>query len=369
MFTIGSKFFFGMAAAAIGAAIVYWVGTDLEFFGVIVLLSLAAVAIFLGSVIIAFRDADVSAPVVEATSPADAEGYGRGPRVSPSMWPIIGAFGLGLVAIGLVYDRRWFLGGLVVLVATTIEWAVQAWSDRASDDPEYNARIRGRLLHPLEFPILGALSVGLVIFGFSRVMLAIPKSAAVGAFIGLGALVLVIAAILSTPRRVSGAVLSSVLVLGAVGILTAGVVGASTGERDELHNHVEEEGPEKQTSNAVADKSSLAATVTVTADSMTPDSLTLARSASLNLLFNNDDSVPRQLVVEAGTEPKIGPDGQQVKDANGTGLTEPVEFHTDYIGGGKASVLTVTMPTPGIFAFKSQTGDDLGVIEGKVVVP
>src|SRR5207244_3133594 len=112
----------------------------------------------------------------------DAEGVARGPRVSPSVWPIIGAFGAGLIVIGLVYDRRWFIGGLLVLVATTVEWAVQAWSDRASDDPEYNARARARVMHPLEFPIFGALAVGLVIFGFSRVMLAIPKNAAVVAF-------------------------------------------------------------------------------------------------------------------------------------------------------------------------------------------
>ena len=40
-----------------------------------------------------------------------------------------------------------------------------------------------------------------------------------------------------------------------------------------------------------------------------------------------------------------------------------------YIGEGKAAVLTVTMPTSGIFAFMTQTGDNLGVLEGKVVVP
>jgi hypothetical protein len=369
MFTIGSKFFFGLAAAALVAGTVYWFDTNLDFFGVIVLLSLGATAAFIGGVVIAFRDADLSAPAVEATSAADAEGASRGPRVSPSMWPIIGAFGAGLVAIGLVYDRRWFLGGLVVLIATTIEWVVQAWSDRASDDPEYNAGVRARLMHPLEFPILGVLSVGIVIFGFSRVMLAIPKSAAVGVFIGVGALVLVIAAVLSTPRRLSGAVLSSVLVLGGVGVLTAGVVGASTGERDELHNHEEEVGPEKSTSNAVADKASVAAVVTVNAEGMTPTELSLARSASLNLLFVNDDAVPRQLVVEAGVQPKLQDDGQPATDANGTAITEPIEFRSDYIGEGKAAVLTVTMPKSGTFTFKTQTGDDLGVTEGKVVVP
>src|SRR5947207_9755953 len=128
MFTIGSKFFFGLAAAAAVAGVAYWVDTGLEFFGVIVLISLAAVAAFLGTVIVAFRDADVAVPVVEAASPVDAEGVSRGPRVSPSMWPLIGAFGAGLVVIGLVYDRRWFVGGILVLVATTIEWVVQAWS-------------------------------------------------------------------------------------------------------------------------------------------------------------------------------------------------------------------------------------------------
>ena len=269
----------------------------------------------------------------------------------------------------MVFDRWMVWAGAAVLAAAVVEWTVQSWSDRASDDGEYNSQLRRSLMQPFEFPVLGLLAAGLVVFGFSRVMLAIPKSAAVGVFIGLGALVLVIAAILSTPRRLSGAVLATVLALGGVGILTAGVVGASTGERAELHNHVEETGPEKQTSNAVADKSSVAATVVVTPDTMTPTELTLARSASLNLLFENDDSVPRQLVVDAGTEPKLGPDGQQVKDANGNVITVPVEFRSDYIGGGKASILTVTMPKPGIFSFRTQTGDDLGVIEGKVVVP
>lgn len=369
MFTIGSKFFFGLAVAALVAAAVYWVDTELEFFGVIVLLSLAAMSAFLGGITIAFRDADLDAPPVEATSAADAEGSGRGPLVSPSMWPVIGAFGAALVVIGLVYDRRWFLGGLVVLVATTLEWMVQAWADRASDDPAYNASIRNRLLHPLEFPVLGALAVGLVIFGFSRVMLAIPTNAAVVVFIGLGALVLVVAAVLSTPRKLSGALLSSVLLVGGVGILTAGVVGASTGERDELLGHEEETGPDKQTSNAVADKSGVVATIVVTPAGMTPVLLNLPRSLPLNILFENDDVVPRQLVIEAGEQPKLQPDGQEAKDANGNVIQEPIEFNTDYIGGGKATVLHVRMPKSGTFVFKTQTGDDLGVTEGKVVVP
>jgi hypothetical protein len=368
MFTTGSKLYFGIAGAALVAAVVYWYSTDLEFLGTFVLFSLVAVAAFLGAVIIAFRDADVGAAVVEAASAADAEGYGRGPRVSPSMWPIVGAFGVGLVAIGLVYDRRWFLGGLLVLVATTIEWAVQAWSDRASDDPDYNRRIRGRLMHPLEFPILGALAVGLVIFGFSRVMLAIPKGAAVVVFIGLGAVVLVAGALLAKPRKVPGGLLATVLVLGAAGILTAGIVGASRGERNELANHEEAVGPDKKTSNAVGAKASVAAMITVTQGTSSLPDLTIPRSAPTNLLFVNNSDVPRQLVVFAGTEPKLDEKGQPVKDAAGNEITVPITFHTDYIGTGKQQLLTVTMPRPGPFEYRSQAGDNVGVIAGKVVV-
>jgi hypothetical protein len=247
---------------------------------------------------------------------------------------------------------------------------VQAWSDRASDDPAYNARVRARLMHPLEFPILGALAVGLVIFGFSRVMLAIPKNAAVVVFIGIGALVLGVSAVLSTPRKIPRGIVAGVLVLGGVGILTAGVVGASQGERGELAAHEEEVGPEKATSNAVADKASVAAKIEVTADTAALPDLTIPRSLPANILFTNETDQPRQLVVILGTKPKLDEQGQEVKDAAGNVITVPDTIHTDYIGKGKSQVLTVTMPRPGTFEYRAQIGDtDQGAIVGKIVVP
>ena len=39
--------------------------------------------------------------------------------------------------------------------------------------------------------------------------------------------------------------------------------------------------------------------------------------------------VPRQLVVEAGEQPKLQPDGQQAKDANGNVIMVPIQFKTD----------------------------------------
>jgi hypothetical protein len=247
---------------------------------------------------------------------------------------------------------------------------VQAWSDRASDDPAYNARIRGRLMHPLEFPILGLLAVGIVIFGFSRIMLAIPKGATFVVFIGLGALVFVVGVLLSRPRKVPGAAVAIVLVLGAVGILTAGVVGASRGERHELVNHEAETGPDKKTSNAVAAKANVAGTVVASTASATLPDLTIPRSLPTNLLFDNETDVPRQLLILAGTEPKLDDKGQEVKDASGNVITVPITFHTDYIGQSKTQLVTVTMPKPGTYEYRAQIGDtDQGAIVGKIVVP
>ena len=49
MFTTGSKLYFGIAALAFVAGVVYWSRTDLEYLGTIVLFSVAVVAVFLGA--------------------------------------------------------------------------------------------------------------------------------------------------------------------------------------------------------------------------------------------------------------------------------------------------------------------------------
>ena len=61
-----------------------------------------------------------------------------------------------------------------MLLAATAEWMVQAWSERASADQAYNTEVRERIALPLEFPILAAVGVGVIIYSFSRVMLGLP---------------------------------------------------------------------------------------------------------------------------------------------------------------------------------------------------
>ena len=79
--------------------------------------------------------------------------------------------------IGVITDARWFIAGIVVVIVVIAEWMILAWSERASADRAYNAEVRDRVLHPLELPIAGAVVLVVIIFGFSRMMLALPRDA------------------------------------------------------------------------------------------------------------------------------------------------------------------------------------------------
>jgi len=66
----------------------------------------------------------------------------------------------------------------------------RAWSERASADPHYNAAVRKRILHPLEFPVLGAVVLAIVIYSFSRIMLFLSKETGPAVFGIIAALIL-----------------------------------------------------------------------------------------------------------------------------------------------------------------------------------
>ena len=176
MITTGSKFFVGVGVFGLVAAIVYGFDTTTSCFGIVVLPTLGVAALFLGGMCLAFRDSNVATAAYPDGLPEGASTIGRGPLVSASVFPAIGAFGAVLLVLGMVFDRWMVWAGAAVLVAAVVEWTVQSWSDRASDDGEYNAALRRSLMQPFEFPVLGLLAAGLVVFGFSRVMLSLTKT-------------------------------------------------------------------------------------------------------------------------------------------------------------------------------------------------
>ncbi len=208
--------------------------------GYTILIGLAFVAVLLGVMAIATRegqseDMSVAAGVDRALAVR--------PPMNPTYWAPMGAFGVACIALGAAVSQAFLILGLVILVVTAMEWAMTAWSDRATGDPEVNSVIRARLLSPFEVPMLALLGIAVVVLGLSRVLLAAPSKTASTTIVVLVAASIFGTAVLFAKSRASRAVMSGVLAFGAVAVLAGGIVGAAIGER-EIEHHGEEHSEE-----------------------------------------------------------------------------------------------------------------------------
>ncbi len=252
MITKGSRFFFGFAALAYIGAIVYGLSTGGHVFGVfslgykegvgehlgyVVLLSVAAVSAGLGFVCLALRDADpeAEAQVLDLAHVPPAESINR-----TNFWPIVAAFSLGMVVVGLVVGSPLFVAGLIGLGIVVIEWAIRNWADRRTGDAEVNREIRNRIMLPIEIPVGALLCIGLLVGLVSRVLLATPKSGSTGVAIVVALLVLGVATLIATKPRLSANLISGLLLFGGIAVIAAGIVAASVGPREFEEHHVEE---------------------------------------------------------------------------------------------------------------------------------
>ena len=273
MITTASKFFYGLAGLLFVSAVVYgyttgggevgplsfgYKGAVGDLLGYTILMAAAAIAAFLGFSSTAFRDADpeAAAEVIGAEAPPTPS------LPANSYWPIVGAFGVGLVVIGVVLNNVFFVAGLIALGAVAIEWTIQAWSERATGDPAVNREIRNRIMLPFEVPVAGALVVAVVILGYSRVFLAVSKENAVWVAIVVAALVFVVGAVLAATPRIRTDLVAGLLVAFALVTIGLGITAAVSGERefehhgdeheeaeDESHGEPEEEGSVSEESN------------------------------------------------------------------------------------------------------------------------
>ena len=250
MITTGSKFFYALTGLLLVTAVVYGYSTggnevgplSLGYKGAVgdhlgygVLLAAAAASLFAGFCTTAFRDADpdAGAHLLGVDVPPTAAAPGT------SYWPVVGAFGVTLVIIGVVLNNVFFVGGLLLLAAVAIEWTMQAWADRATGDPAVNREIRNRVMLPIEVPVAAALVIGVVVLGYSRAFLAASQLGAVWIAMGIAATIFIIGTILSLRPRISQNVVAGLLVAAAIVTIGLGVFGAVAGER-EFEHHGEE---------------------------------------------------------------------------------------------------------------------------------
>ena len=264
MLTRGAKLFFGLAIAGLFGALVYGVITNgLAHGGVVeVLTGDGAVNALLGPLTVgykggvgdqlgytlfmgfalssaamgfaslAFRDGDPEALAELAHSDAVP------PVAEPndlSQWPIVTAFSLALMTLGLAVGPVLFSIGAAALAIAAIEWAIKSWSERATGDPEVNRTIRNRMMYPVELPTAGLILIAIVVYCFSRILLTSSKDGAIWVASIIGLLIFAVAVLIGTRPQVRRGALVGALLVGAAAVLAIGIYGRVKGEHPLEH--------------------------------------------------------------------------------------------------------------------------------------
>jgi hypothetical protein len=370
MFTTGSKYFIALSALSSIALAVYLIFVGPSSIGGTALFGMIAATGLLAGLALSTRDSDTETAV-------GAQAAMTAP--SSSMWPLVSVLGAVVLLLGTITTPIVFILGIVVVLAAIVEWVIQAWSERASGDATYNDQVRKRILNPLEYPVLATVGLGVIIFSFSRVMLAIDKSAGAVGFIVVAALVLLAGILFSVRPNLKRSLVTGICVIGALGLVSSGIAGMGSGLREDLAKAAEEDhyshrecGPEKSEHGdklpleSVSAKSSVIATIEYVDGKLigmvqgiegNQETLTIPRSNPSNLLFRNKTEGEFRLVAHLGER------------AVTEGVVEKVEVCTQLIPAGAEQLLTLTIPKPA--ADKPYTLEIAGV-EGQsieVVVP
>jgi hypothetical protein len=377
MFKVGSKLFLGLTGFSALTLVAYLIFVERLALGGVALSMVFATLVGLSAVVIIVYDGD------NEVQPRDAS------LVRASMWPLVTVAGVVLLILGLVVAQVYFIFGIVVILAALAEWLVQAWSESASDDAAHNDSARRRLLHPIEFPVIATLGLGVIIFAFSRIMLAISKSAGAVAFMVLSSLVLLVGAIFALRPALKPAIVSGICVVGAVGIVAGGIAGQGAGLRSDLVEAAEEGhythrecGEEKSKyfdkkamktlslrTNPVAiiELRDGVLSAVMTGFNEPQKSVSVPRGNPVTFIFRNFDVAERRMVASLGAAMTTATEASSEKE----GHSNANETCTQLIPQGAEQALTITYAKPSIAQVEPLTLTVPGV-EGQaieVVVP
>ncbi|MDQ3147527.1 MAG: cupredoxin domain-containing protein [Actinomycetota bacterium] len=285
MITTGAKWWFAVAGLSVVASVAWLAFSDGELTGLLTLLSVAVATSILGVLGVVLRDGDGDEEPAAASARAAA-------MAMPAGWPALGGLGVGVTLVGLAAGGALFYVGLAIVGVVVVEWMVQGWAERATDDRAENAALRKRIMYPLEIPGLALIGIVVVLLAFSRVLLALPKAGSTVVAIVVATLILAGAALVATRPRLSASLITGLLVLGGVGLLGGGIVGAVAGER-EFEPHEEEEGgaEEEGTGDFVISVSG--------SDGFDQDELRIPADEAVTITFENlEDDIPHSLQIQ-----------------------------------------------------------------------
>ena len=310
MFSTGSKYFFGITFLGAIAFAVYMLLIGESAIGGTALFGLVGATALLTGLVLFTRDGSNGEEGVAASTATPTS----------SIWPLIGAVGATLLLVGTITSTVVTLLGVVLLLATLIEWSVLSWSERASSDSSYNASLRKRLLNPIEFPVLAA------------------------------------GVLFSVRPSLKRGLVTGICVIGAVGIVAAGIAGAGLGLREDLvlakeegHYMHQECGAEKSEHFDKLPLEGVSATSSVDTHidlidgklvasvqgiAGLQETITVPRSNPTNIVFRNKTDGEYRLVASLGS--KMLTDG----------VKEDVVHCTQLIPQGSEQLLILNIPKP-----------------------
>jgi len=237
VFNLATTMLFSLSAAGLVLAAAYGLAVG-ERSGVALLVFLALAALVAALVTAPVHDVE---PVVPADAPPpQRRSSTTGGAARGSGWPAAGATAVALLAAGAAVGPGVVVIGVLAVLVATAGWFGQVWREHPSWTPRVRERVSSRLLVPLGLPVAAVTLVALIAVSFSRILLAIPKDAAV--LVAMLAAVAILAAcywVASRPRLGSSALIA-LAALAGVTTVGAGVAGAVSGERHfEPHAHEE----------------------------------------------------------------------------------------------------------------------------------
>ena len=349
MFTPGSKYLIAITGLSAVSLALYMLLVHPSALGAVALIGLLAATSLLTGITLFTRDGHTAE---DQTSAATLD------TPTPSMWPLVGAAGFSLLLVGTITTPIVFIFGIVAMLAALVEWTVQAWSERSSGDGAYNAQIRQRIMNPIEYPILAAVGIAVIIFSFSRVMLAINKDAGALTFILAASAISLVGLLISVRPQLKKSIVLTIAVVAAVGLVGAGIAGMGVGMREELvvagqedHYAHKECGAEKSehfdkgVSETISAKSGADATIELIDGKLTAhaqgieglqDSITVARSNPVNIIFRNKDAGEFRLAAYLG------------KTKVADGVSEDLITCTQLLPQGAEQWLTFSIAKPSV---------------------
>ena len=223
----------GAIDAVLGPITFGYKGAIGDHLGYTVLVSFGVICIALGMMTSKFRDGDVESLVMlsdgDDVPPIASVG-------SFTFWPILTAFSLALVMVGLATSSIMFIAGLVGVAICGLEWTIDAWADQISGDEEFNRDTRNRLMRPIEFPAAAVIGAGVVVYCISRILLAVSADGAAIIGMVLAAIIFGVAVLVSRREKLSRSTIVALFLIAALVILAVGIGGAVAGQR-EIEEH------------------------------------------------------------------------------------------------------------------------------------